>query len=299
MTPKVTIITITHNREVLLKQTIDSVISQTYQDFEYLIIDDGSNDNTEQVVKSFNYPKIKYSKRKKSKKMSELRNHSILEARGKYIALLDSDDLWLPDKLRSHIEVMEAKSEVGYSFSNTFLLKNNISIRPDYFIKTKKSHLVRSFFLEVLSFQRPLHPGSNLIIRRKCLEEIGFLDESLKYGIYDFSIRLSQRCIGAFVNEKLVKIRRHNSNLTLGIKKTEHIDEYIYTLNNLFKKRLISPKLYKNKIGLAFFKKADLLKALNDRSNARKFYLKSIKVDPLNINSVKTIGKLIFQTYFI
>ncbi len=111
MNPTVSVIIPTYNRANLVSRAIKSVLNQTYQDFEIIVVDDCSEDNTEEIVKSFNDSRIRYIKHKKNKGGSAARNTGIKRARGKYIAFLDDDDEWLPSKLEKQIMLFEKLSK--------------------------------------------------------------------------------------------------------------------------------------------------------------------------------------------
>lgn len=114
MNDLVSIITPTYNCARFLKETIQSVLNQTYQNWEMLIVDDCSTDNSEEVIKSFNDYRIKYFCNEKNSGAAVSRNRALREAKGRWIAFLDSDDLWMPEKLEHQIRFME---ENGYHFS--------------------------------------------------------------------------------------------------------------------------------------------------------------------------------------
>ena len=109
---KVSIITPTYNRAHLIGETIQSVLAQTYPNFEQIIIDDGSTDNTEEVVKSFNDERLKYFKYDRIGNISALLNLAIKHSNGDYIALLDSDDLWVSHKLETVIKLLKSDNTI-------------------------------------------------------------------------------------------------------------------------------------------------------------------------------------------
>lgn len=110
----VSIITPTYNCGRFIAETIECVLAQTYQNWEMLIVDDCSTDNTEQVVRQYNDPRIKYHCLKQNSGAAVARNEALKMAKGRWIAFLDSDDLWTPNKLERQIEFMVAN---GYSFT--------------------------------------------------------------------------------------------------------------------------------------------------------------------------------------
>ena len=114
----VSIIMPSYNTAKFISETIDSVLTQTYTNWELIIVDDCSTDNTDEVVKSFlSDDRIKYIKNEKNSGAAFSRNRALCEAKGKWIAFLDSDDLWLPEKLEKQIEFME-KNDYHFSYTN-------------------------------------------------------------------------------------------------------------------------------------------------------------------------------------
>jgi glycosyltransferase involved in cell wall biosynthesis len=108
MTLIITVVITTYNRASLLIESIKSVLNQTFSDFELVIVDDHSSDNTPDLVKSFQDSRIRYIRHDENKGLAASRNTGLRYARGKYIAYLDDDDQWLPEKLARQLEVMES-----------------------------------------------------------------------------------------------------------------------------------------------------------------------------------------------
>src|SRR5690348_13147078 len=104
----VSVIIPTHNRSDFLRNAITSVLNQTYQDFEIIVVDDGSTDNTSEVVANFSDERITFIRHDTNKGGSAARNTGILASKCDYIAFLDDDDEWLPDKLRKQMEILVA-----------------------------------------------------------------------------------------------------------------------------------------------------------------------------------------------
>ena len=110
--PTISIIIPTFNRAHLLERTINSVLKQTYTDFEIIIIDDASQDNTKDIVQRFKNKNIKYLRQNENKGAPAARNRGIQEAKGRYIAFLDSDDEWVPEKLEKQLALFEKSTGI-------------------------------------------------------------------------------------------------------------------------------------------------------------------------------------------
>lgn len=133
MSGKVSIISPSYNTGEFISETIESVLSQTYCDWELLIVDDCSTDNTDEIVRRFlRDERIKYFKNEKNSGAAASRNWALREAKGKWIAFLDSDDLWKPEKLEKQVAFME-KNDYHFSYTNYSEIdvegrKNGISV---------------------------------------------------------------------------------------------------------------------------------------------------------------------------
>lgn len=136
MNELVSIIMPSYNTEKFISETINSVLAQTYTNWELIIVDDCSTDNTDDVVASFSDPRIKYLKNEKNSGAAVSRNRALREATGKWIAFLDSDDLWFPEKLEKQIAFMQEK---GYKFTYTdYRIKLNDKWLPYVYIGPNK-----------------------------------------------------------------------------------------------------------------------------------------------------------------
>ena len=123
----VSIIMPSWNTGRFIAESIQSVLNQTYQDWELLIVDDCSTDNTDEIVAGFNDKRIRYFKNEKNSGAAITRNRAIREARGEWIAFLDSDDLWSPEKLAKQLNFM---NEHGYVFSYHDFVKIDEESKP-------------------------------------------------------------------------------------------------------------------------------------------------------------------------
>lgn len=121
---KVSVITPLFNSEKYIAEAIDSVLNQTFKDFEMIIIDDHSQDNSINIVNSYSDPRIRLIRLKQNSGAGVARNKGIEEATGRFIAFLDSDDLWAPDKLEKQIDFMSSNN-ISFCFSSFYLINEN------------------------------------------------------------------------------------------------------------------------------------------------------------------------------
>jgi glycosyltransferase involved in cell wall biosynthesis len=202
----------------LIEKAINSVLKQTYQDFEIIVIDDGSTDNTEEVIRSFPDKRIKYIKKyKKNRGISVARNVGIKIARGKYIALLDSDDEWLPEKLDKQVKVLQSESpEVGVVYSNLCYIDENGKSMNKLLNRKKEGYIY-----EDLLGRNYVGTPSTLLIRKECFHRVGLFDDLLNaQEDWDMWIRIAKYYRFALIKVPLVKYRKHSDQISknLGVK---------------------------------------------------------------------------------
>ncbi len=118
----VSVLMCTYNREGTLRQAIDSVLNQTYRDFEFLIMDDGSTDQTEELVASYNDKRIQYYKMSENMRYCYTANYGLTLCKGEYVAFVNSDDAWMEDKLEKQMGYFQDHPECGAVFSTTYLM---------------------------------------------------------------------------------------------------------------------------------------------------------------------------------
>ena len=163
----VSVIIPVYNAEKYIAATLQSVLDQTYQNFELLIIDDGSPDRSIDICRQFTDPRIKIISQE-NRGVAAARNHGIRVAQGEYIAFLDADDIWLPTKIEKHVHHLESPS-VGISYSYSTLIDAND--KPLGLYQLPQTHDITpvNFLL-----RDPIGSGSNLIAKRAVLAAIKF-----------------------------------------------------------------------------------------------------------------------------
>ena len=176
----------TFNRSAFLKKAIESVLSQGYQDFELIVVDDGSEDDTSEVVTGFDSG-IKYIKQK-NKGPGAARNLGIKNSKGEFIAFLDSDDWWDNDKLATQLQAMEQNPE--YSISHT----QELWYRNGELLNQKQKHKKHHGYIFDKCLPLCAVSTSTVMARRGIFEEVGLFDEALPCcEDYDFWLRVSAR----------------------------------------------------------------------------------------------------------
>ncbi|MUL35812.1 glycosyltransferase family 2 protein [Gloeocapsopsis dulcis] len=172
MPPKVSVIIPVYNVEKYITATVSSVLAQTYSDFELLIIDDESLDRSIQICQQFTDSRIKII-HQKNRGLAGARNTGIRYAQGEYLAFLDGDDLWLPEKLEKHVTHLDHSPSVGVSFSCSAFIDEegqNIGI---YQMPKKLQGITPSYII----CRNPIGNGSAPVIRKQVFEAIKFFKQ--------------------------------------------------------------------------------------------------------------------------
>lgn len=206
--PKVTVIIPTYKRAHLVGRAIQSVLQQIYEDFELSVVDDASPDDTEEVVASFNDPRIRYIRHKHNEGAPAARNTGVGISRGEYIAFLDDDDTWHSEKLERQLAVFEsAPCEVGVVCCHISRCPPGTSVQ----ICEARGEVSE----QALRFNMPGCNASSMLIKACALQGIYPLDESLP-GCQDtdMMIQLSQRWHFDFADAVLVSLGRGSEGIS-------------------------------------------------------------------------------------
>jgi glycosyltransferase involved in cell wall biosynthesis len=214
-TPRVSVIIPTYNRAGLLPQTIQSALDQTFADLEILVVDDGSTDGTEQVVQKFADSRLIYIRQAHSGLPAVARNTGLRHARGEYIAFLDSDDLWLPEKLALQVQYMDAHRELGLSYSNAYQFVHDPGThnsRP-----MVDTAVVKSGHTFERLYGRQVIPNLTVMIRASVLEKAGTFDSDPRLMAnedYEYWLRIAYHYPIGFLDRPLALYRQHPEGIS-------------------------------------------------------------------------------------
>jgi len=209
MNPKVSVIIPTKNRAHYISFAIKSVLDQTFKDFELIVCDAASTDNTEEVVGKFDDERIRYIREDIDRGVSACRNIGIRNSKGTFVAFLDDDDLWMPSKLEKQLGLIETKLSVG-------------AVTTGSWVVNQRGKIVR---FEIPSVKGKIFPAilrknyvgncSAVLVRRECLEKVGMFDENLHAAEdHDLWIRLAKYYEFECARGYLVSHRIHETNIS-------------------------------------------------------------------------------------
>ena len=225
--PLISIIMNCYNSEMFLKEAIDSVIQQTYKNWEIIFWDNNSSDNSSKIVKSFNNTKIKYFCSLFNEPLYSARNRAIEKCQGEFISFLDCDDLWDKEKL----EIQSKFASEGHQiiFGGYQVVDKNLKLYEKVLRKEDNSHLTNKLLL-----RNNISIGT-MLIKTKILNENKFDEKFNLLGDFDLWIRLS--LIYRFKNiKKILEFsRKHSNNLTTKEDYKSWLYEKRYFYQNIFK----------------------------------------------------------------
>ncbi len=203
--PTVSICVSTYNREAYLGQTLESIRAQTYQNYEIVIVDDGSTDGTEEMICQLPY-KVSYAWQENAGCAAAL-NRLIQLAKGQYIAFIDSDDVLMPDAIERMVRVLEGKSE------DVFVYGPYLRMAENGLVYGKSKRRLYSGYVTRYLFKTIFASLCGSMFPKKILQEAGGFDESLPVAEdYDLLLRLSLKYRFIALPEPTFKRRRHTAN---------------------------------------------------------------------------------------
>jgi glycosyltransferase involved in cell wall biosynthesis len=229
--PEVSVIIPTFNRGWIIEEALDSVFAQDFKDFELIVVDDGSTDNTRNILKS--YPHEIKVIHQQNMGVSAARNQGIASASGKFIAFLDSDDLWLPKKMTTQVKFFSASPDAMICQTEEMWVRNNVRVNP------KERHKKPSGLIFEPSLALCLVSPSAVMMKCSLFDEVGLFDEELPAcEDYDLWLRVSCRHPVYLIDTPLiVKRGGHEDQLS----RSSGLDKYrIKSIKNIIKSNLLS-----------------------------------------------------------
>ena len=208
--PLVSIIMPTYNRAGLIMETINSVVNQTYQNWELLIVDDGSDDNSKELIDQLPDKRIQFIAGKRIGIVGKIKNKGIALAGGDLVGFIDSDDLWASTKLEKQVVVLQQYPEAGFSLTGGYNFRR-LHEPIDFFYTQKEGINYSTIFLSIFRSEvAGIMPS--LVIRKECLPVTGLFKETGDFSDVDFIVNLAYHYKAVILYEPLVFRRLHDSN---------------------------------------------------------------------------------------
>jgi glycosyltransferase involved in cell wall biosynthesis len=287
----------TYNRAEVLLDAINSVLSQTYKNFEIIIVDDGSTDNTQEIIKKINDARIKYFYQENSG-VSSARNKGIKTANGDYIAFLDSDDLWHPQKLEKQLAIFTKDKNIGLVSCNS--LYQTFS-GETVFVKKSFASNKKEVISYILSYPDKVYTGTpTLMIKKDCFDKVGYFDEQMSFcEDWDIFFRIALFYEIYFIDEILTYVRVQEDNSTKTGKSEKFGENYKKFLDKAFNNNDLPENFFSLKkiaYSNAFWNfGSGILYRSKNRCAARKALLKSLTYSCSKLLNIKFLIALILS----
>lgn len=273
----VSIVLPTYNRADLIVETIQSVIDQSYSQWELIIIDDGSSDDSKDRIARFNDERIQYHFIEHTGILGKVRNEGMRLAKGNYIAFLDSDDIWLPHKLEFQLSLLKKYPQASFVFGHGVQFGEG-AIAPPLLEKL----FMGNVFLPTLLEERFVFYVPTILFNRKILEMEHEINESLNSGgDIDFFLRMAHHFDGIFSNEIVVRIRKHQHSHSHDLELTAH-HEYLEMIYRFLKNDFLTKRQYKQIASKQYYKLGLLYLNHSQPKNAAHYFLKYALARPMD-----------------
>ena len=283
----VSVIVPTYNRASMIKRAVESIIKQDYTHLEIIVVDDASSDNTENVIKSIQDPRIVYIKRSENKGAGSARNTAIEKARGEYLAFLDSDDEFMSGKLREEIGVFEEQSfRPGLVFSNYWEVGEKKKLNRPRRIPSGYVSVGEIFPASVYC------PPSTWLIQRNLADKIGFFDKKLwTMEDIDYFARAVRECPAYFINKPLVTKYVHTCKK--GSVPSHYAEQTGERILGKWVKEMRRDKSFLIKFYCTMGK--DMMR-IKKKDKALKYLRRAVQTDPVNFKVLWKLGKAYFSS---
>ena len=261
--PQITAILPTWNRAEWLEKSIQSVLDQTFGDFELVVVDDASTDSTAEIIERYS-GKIRTIVFSENRGVSAARNAAISTSDSEWIAFLDSDDFWHPDKLQKQIAQTKMRPACPLHFTDEIWIRNGVRVNP------KKKHQKKEGWIFQPSLALCLMAPSTVILRRELYEVHGLFDESLPVcEDYDLWLRLTAQHPVALLDEKLMT--RHGGHADQLSRSDWGIDRYrVQSIQKILNTESLRPEDRTAAIRMLIEKCGILAKGFRKRGNLKE-----------------------------
>jgi glycosyltransferase involved in cell wall biosynthesis len=217
--PLVSTIVLCYNQAQFVVETLESVKAQTYTPTQLIIVDDCSTDGSVAIIEQWlkdNGIDCTFIRHQQNYGLCKTVNDAVTAATGKYVSMVASDDIWLPDKIARQVEIMEAQpGHVGVLYSDAFQIDEQADPLPEMFVTAhrKLPEMPQGQILDIL-IEGNFIPAMTTLIRRSCYEKVGFYDESLRWEDWDMWMRIARHYSFIYSPTPSAKYRYHKKSLT-------------------------------------------------------------------------------------
>jgi len=275
MPPEVSVVIPTFNRSNYVRLAIQSVLDQTFEDFEIIVVDDASTDNTAEVIEKFDDERIRTIHHRRNQGGSAARNTGIRCSKGEFIAFLDDDDLWMKNKLERQLDLIYKSNGTSIVYTHVKLVNENGETISFYMPS------FRGNILLILLKKNYVGSCSSVLVRKECFSKVGLFDENLQAAQdYDMWIRLAKHYEFDYVNGPLAIYRIHQRRITSNPYAKVQAEEYMF---RKFSTDLNSHPNCREVLGCWHYRLGRAYCECGEISKGRKEFLKATSDNPRSI----------------
>jgi len=280
---KVSVAIASYNNAKFLPEVLESIFNQTYKDFEIIVMDDASTDNTQEAINRFK-DKIIYERLPENRGSPTAWNKAISLATGKYIVLAAADDVWLPERLSEQLKILDNQQNIGLVYGKCITTDEKGTPMRE---PSNRKYPSGKIFLD-LFLNDNFMPASTVIFRRELLAKSGMLDEALRLcQDYDFYLRLCRYTEAAFVDKPIVKYRKHPGSVTTGKRHNAFAFQrkVIYKIWSMFKddkESELTYEIYRKRLVKQCLKEGRYYLRYKEKLLARESLQEALKTSPFN-----------------
>ncbi len=278
MSSLVSVIIPSYNSAAYLAEAIDSAFKQTFKNIEIIVIDDGSSDNTADIIKPY-LNRIQYYKKQNAGPASA-RNVGLSHAKGDYVAFLDADDVWVPEKLEKQLKLIESNPAIGIVTCG----EHQMDVNGKVFDSTRYiQYKDKNEFLNQMLIKNMVGGGSCCVVRRKCFDRIGLFDENLRgTEDWDMWMRLAEEYEVASIAEPLFYARIVPNSVSSLQNSMKMFNNEIKLLDKVFSSnKSLSTTQKARSYAFRYLAVAKSLRLNGDFSQAKDFALRAFRTYPL------------------
>jgi glycosyltransferase involved in cell wall biosynthesis len=286
--PAVSVIIPTYNRRDLVQKALQSVFAQTYRDFEIVVVDDGSTDDTRAVVEGIALVRYLFQK---NGGPASARNLGIRQAQGQLIAFLDSDDVWLPEFLSAQVDVLRRYPEVALVCARSIVGKKEAKDFP-----LGRELIVGDLYPKL--YERSFVRTPATVVRKSCLDAVGGFNESYRWSEdHDLWLRIARKYTIAYVNRRLVRIGRQSDNISRdGMRSLDaHLKVAIEVLERNYDAARISEAVFRQRVAKRYLQFSHLSFIRGENAQAWTYIRRALGATPYSLRAYRYLIKGILR----
>ncbi len=296
-TPQVSVVITCYNYAPYIREAIESVLAQTWTDLEIVLVNDGSTDDSDAVIRTFlPDPRIRYIVQENSGQ-AHAKNRGIAEARGRFVAFLDADDIWEADKLEKQLPLF-ADREVGVVYSRASYIdqqSRKVAFQPEApYLQPKSGWITADLILDNFI------PFASSVVRQECFEQVGVFDTTLQMGIdWDLWLRIAARYKFDFVDEPLFRYRiGHPGQMSKKVEVRQACSDRIMEKFRRQHPGAVPALLWRKAWGYTFTNRAEHCLEINRKLMSCRYIGKALLAWPFSLRAYKILLKnLLYPVY--